>query len=55
MSNPNTTTDTEQYMANKSFDPDYQVEMVEVVGYDAVNGVLRPILVTNTGLLKVTV
>lgn len=49
------TTDTTQYISNKSFDPTYNTEIVEILGYDAVNGVLRPLAVTNTGLLKVTI
>lgn len=48
------TTDSEQYIANKSFDETYQVEQIEILGYDADNEVLRPIAVTNTGLVKVT-
>lgn len=48
------TKDSEQAIVNKSFDATYQVEQVEIVGYDADNNVLRPIAVTNTGLVKVT-
>ena len=49
------TVDTTQYIANKSFDSTYQIEQVELVGYDSVNGVMRPLAVTATGLLKVSV
>ena len=44
---------TEQYIANRSFDPTFNVEMVEGLGYDSVNGVLRPIACDDTGQLKV--
>lgn len=46
---------TEQYITNRSYDPTYEVEMVELVGYDSASGVLRPLAVTDTGLLKVSV
>ena len=48
-----TTKDSEQAVMNKSFDPTYQTQQVEILGYDS--GVLRPIAVTDTGLVKVTI
>jgi hypothetical protein len=55
MSNPNTTTNSEQEISNKSFGPTFGVEMVKGLGYDSVNEVLRPIGVDANGYLKVTV
>lgn len=49
MSQP-VTTDSEQYIKNKSFDPTFQTSMVEAVGYDG--SVLRPIAVDATGQVK---
>ena len=47
-----TTKESEQELANKSFDPVFNVEIVEAVGFDSVNNVLRPIAVDDTGKLK---
>lgn len=46
------TKDTTQYIANKSFDPTFGVSMVEAVGYDSVNGVMRPVAVDSSGQIK---
>lgn len=45
-----TTKDSVQFIKNKSFDPTFQVSMVEAVGYDG--SVLRPLAVDATGQLK---
>ena len=47
------TVDHEQHIDNKSFDPTYQLQQVVILGYDAVNGVLRPVSVDATGELQV--
>ena len=49
-----TTKESEQAIMNKSFDPTYNVEQVEGVGYDGDASVLRPIAVDANGKLKVT-
>ena len=48
------TTDTEQYISNKSFDETFQIEIAEGVGYDSASGVLRPIACDANGYLKVS-
>jgi hypothetical protein len=50
----NDTKDTEQYMINRSYDPDYNVEAVLLVGEDSTNGVLRRLKVNSSGELEVT-
>ena len=50
-----TTTDTPQYIQNKSFDPEFQVETAELLGHDLANNVLRRVAVDSSGYLKVVV
>ena len=47
------TKDTEQYILNKSFDPDFNVSTAELLGHDSVNSVLRRIQVDASGNLKI--
>jgi hypothetical protein len=47
------TTDTDQYLLNKSFDPDFDLLMVEVMGFDGAN--MRRLLVNTSGRLQVDV
>ena len=49
------TKDTGQYIKNKSFDPTFQVETVELLGHDSTNNILRRIQVTDTGNVKVSI
>ena len=50
-----TTKETEQYLQNKSFDPEFQVETAELLGHDLANNVLRRVAVNSSGYLKVVV
>ena len=45
---------TSQYIDNMSFDPDFNVTSVEVVGEDATAGVLRRVKVGPTGEIEDT-
>ena len=47
----NITTDTEQYMQNKSFDPTFGLQTVELIGYDVVNNEMRRVAVNTQGQL----
>ncbi len=45
---------TEQNMGNTSFDEDFGVNAVEIIGYDSINNVLRRIAVNENGETKQT-
>lgn len=47
--NNQTTTNSNQEMSNKSFDPKFNLIQTESVGYDPVNDVMRPSKVSATG------
>jgi hypothetical protein len=47
------TKNSEQEIMNQSFDPTFNVQLVEGLGYDSVNLVLRPLAVDDQGQLKV--
>jgi hypothetical protein len=47
------TTDTVQYIKNRSYDPTFDVETVELLGYDSDNNVLRRIVCDASGLVKI--
>ncbi len=49
------TKDTEQYISNKSFDSDYNLEIVKGMGYSSDDTDYRPIAVDSNGKLKVTI
>jgi hypothetical protein len=42
---------SEQYILNATYDEDYDVVAVELLGYDAINGVMRRIQVDTQGRL----
>jgi hypothetical protein len=49
----NEVTDTEQYIANRSYDPTFDVQTAEGLVYDGT--VLRRVAVDANGYLKVTI
>ena len=46
---------TEQNIFNKSYDEDFDIIAIELLGYDSVAGVLKRIKVNASGELKVAV
>ena len=48
------TENTEQYMQNLSFDKEFDVPVVEILGHDNTNSVLRRIQVDANGYVKVS-
>ena len=53
MGNPDTKL-TPQYIKNRSFDPAFNTSQIELVGFDSVNNVLRPIKVDANGQVYVS-
>jgi hypothetical protein len=49
------TESTEQYLINRSYDTDYNVEVALLVGEDTANSVLRRVQVDSNGYLKVSI
>ena len=45
---------TKQYIANRSFDPTFNMSQMELLGFDSVNNVLRPIKVDANGQVYVS-
>lgn len=46
--------DTPQELGNKSFDPTFQLNTVEIMGYDSANNVMRPIAADANGNIVTT-
>ena len=53
--NPSDTKKTPQNIFNNSYDEDFDVIAVEILGYDPVNDTLRRIAVDSEGKLKTAV